>query len=76
MQALSNWISRALSEGDGSPSSARAVFVGVVLVGLVVFVVDFSLHGLTAPNLQLFGTVIGACGLNRIAGRFAETKDT
>jgi hypothetical protein len=70
------WLSRMLSEGDGSPSMKRFMFVGACSSAIFFCAADFVMHGgLSSNMLQLFNTVIVTTGGAYSVGRIAEATE-
>ena len=77
---MKEWFSKALSEGNGTPSSTRiALWVIVsVISGLAIYFVAsnaLASRQVDCPrNLaDLLSVAIGSLSASRIAGRFAES---
>ncbi len=76
MKRVRDWLQRMLSEGDGSPSTKRVVFVVAAAIALALCVADFvKFRALTNNCVQLATIVITTSGAAYTAGRFAENKD-
>jgi hypothetical protein len=75
MNRALSWISRALSEGDGSPSIKRLLFA-VTVVASLAFIAGYLIsHGLDANAIDLAKTTLLTTGGAYTAGRFAESRE-
>jgi fumarate reductase subunit D len=69
------WIAKMMSEGDGSPSTKRILFVVSVLACLVFCAVHVVMHGLESNTIDLAKGVLFTTGGAYTAGRFAEATE-
>ena len=59
LAAAFHWLSRALSEGDGTPSSKRLFFAAAVFAAIAFCAYDIIRHnGLTPQTIDLSKTVL------------------
>ena len=75
MKPVLAWISRALSEGDGSPSIKRVLFA-LSVIACLAFIAGYLIkHGLDEHAIDLAKTTLFTTGGAYTVGRIAETKD-
>ena len=73
---MKEWISRMLSEGDGSPSTKRVLFCVAVASAIAFCVYDIAIHnGLTPMSVQLASATLVATGGSYAVSRFAESNE-
>lgn len=76
MKTLFGWLHRAFSEGDGSPSTKRVVFVGAVAAAIILCFADFAANrSLTINCVSLATAALTAAGGAYVGGRFAERNE-
>lgn len=70
------WLSKLLSEADGSPSTKRVLFTIVIVSVLTFCAIDIGLrHGLTGTTSDLLKCVVAATGGAFGLGRCAEAYE-
>jgi len=72
---LSRWISRMLSEGDGTPSTKRVCFVLATVAAVALCAGLFLRHGMEQLAVDLMKWTITAAGAAYGITRFAEYGD-
>ena len=71
LKNLTKWISKALSEGDGTPSSLRPPFwyhdflIGVAFILLVGATIFFTINNITFHPMEIGGVILGWFAANR-----------
>jgi hypothetical protein len=75
-KAVATWITKAFSEGDGSPSVKRLLF-GVAVISAILFcAIDLTIHrGLTSTAGDLLKNIGFVTGGAYGIGRFAEATE-
>ncbi len=69
---LSRWISRMLSEGDGTPSTKRVCFVLATVAAVALCAGLFLRHGMEPLAVDLMKWTLTAAGAAYGITRFAE----
>jgi len=72
---LSRWISRMLSEGDGTPSTKRVAFMLATVAAVALCVGLFLRHGMEQLAVDLMKWTLTAAGGAYGVTRWAEFGD-